>query len=203
MNRTLAESHVAALRAFFGDDATDLEALSAGASMLLLVFAQAKIVQYVRKMLVRAALNPSSQPFDPTVLGKLVDADPVVQEAVVCYSSLDGATDIVYPDALGGCLVCAFDFRNASARLMSNIRKMERCFEWGPHLDACAVVRRSIHICIGSSLSSRSRFRLLSVVSLIALRVLVRIANVLLVLSLLLLLPLSLLLVALFGTRFS
>ena len=104
MNRTLADAHVAALRAFFGDDATDLEALSAGASMLLLVFAQAKIVQYVRKMLLRAALNPSSRPFDPTVLGKLVDADPVVQEAVVCYSSHSGPTDIEYPDSLGGCL---------------------------------------------------------------------------------------------------
>jgi hypothetical protein len=110
------------------------------------VFAQVKIVEYVRRMLVRSAVNPSRRPFDPAVLGKLADADPVVQEAVVCHTSLDGTHDIEYPNVLGWCHACAVDFRNASARLKSNIRKMATCFEWGPHLDALAVVR-CIHTC--------------------------------------------------------
>ena len=102
MAKSLAEAHADALQAKFGDDATPLEALWTSANMFLLVFAQVKVVQYWRDMLLRAALNGSMKPFDPTVLDKLVGAHPVVQEAVVCHSSQAGLADIVYPDSLGG-----------------------------------------------------------------------------------------------------
>ena len=151
MAKSLAEAHLDALRARFGDDATPLEALWTGANMFLLVFAQVKVLQYVREMFLRAALNDSMKPFDPTVLDKLAGADPVVQEAVVRYSSHSGNSDIAYPDSLGGVLLCAFDFRNASARLQSNLRKMEKCFARNGDLDASQVVplkRWSIKISI-------------------------------------------------------
>ena len=69
--------------------------------MFLLLFAQVDLLQYVRQMLLSAAFDDSKKPFDHRALDKLVVAPPVVQEAVVHYSTHSGHSDIAYPDSLG------------------------------------------------------------------------------------------------------
>ena len=74
--------------------------------MFLLVFAQVDVLQYVRSMLMKAAMNESKKPFDPRALDKLVQAHPVVQEAVVHYSH-QRDSNIEYPDSLVvSCCAC-------------------------------------------------------------------------------------------------
>ena len=109
MNRTLAESHVEALRASIGNDPSELEALSVGVTVFLSVFCEVKMVAHIRKMLLRCAVKLSKRPFDGACIGKLLDADPVVQEAVVCYTSLDGTDDIEYPHVSGSFHLWAYD----------------------------------------------------------------------------------------------